>query len=151
MADIDISYWQSKKIVEVARELLKKISGKADWRWEVEFHGNPDDESHTLDHWRLTGKSKRHGLEIMMYLGCVPWTTVWKLHFTKDGNNYSCLTERFKKIPALKNLEIALDKIGRRTKEEQDKQKRQRQKNESRYWRRAEKRRAEILITSLRR
>lgn len=151
MAEIDISYWARQRIEEVSQELLKKVSRKADWEWKVEFHNNPDDESRTLDHWTLTGESKMHRLSIMMYLGRVPWTTRWKLYFKKDGKKYSCLEEKFQEIRALKDLEIALDKIGRQVKKNQDAEDKQNRKNADKSLRRKQEQEARELTASLRR
>jgi len=150
MDTIDISYWAQQRIEEVAQNLLKKVLGKADWKWKIEFHSGPDDESRSLNYWTLTGESKTYKLNVMMYLGHVPWTTRWKLYFTKDGKEYSCLEEEFQKIQALKNLEIALDKIGRQIKKKQDEQKQRNRKNEDRSLRREQEQNAKTLIKSLR-
>lgn len=153
MEAIDISYWKPAQITEIARELLKKVSGKARWNWKIEHHrgsDNSDGEPFNLAYWTLDGELKRHKLSIMMYLGNVPWITRWKLHFTKDGKEYSCLEEIFGKFPELKELGIKLDSIGLELKKKQDAKTQRQQQNESRQYKRRQNQEAEELIVSMR-
>lgn len=148
MAEIDISYWKPVKIAEIAKELLKKVSDTS-WNWKVEYHPDEDTESRSLSHWTLEGDSKKHKLRVMMYLGNVPWTTRWKLYFTKDGKDYMCLEEEFGKIKELKELEIKLDSIGRETKKKQDAKSQKQSRDESRQYNRELEQEADRLVTSL--
>ena len=64
MSEIDISYWKRDKVVEIAKELLKKVSDTS-WNWKVEYHPDEDTESRSLSHWTLEGESKKHKLSII--------------------------------------------------------------------------------------
>lgn len=141
----DISYWKHAEIDKIADALFQKISDEqADWAWEVEFHEG-DEESKLGAHWTLAGESKKHKLSIMMYLGFVPWFTRWKLYFTKDGKEYSCLAEMFQKLPSSKRLEIKLDEIARVIKKKED----VKAKRVSKEYEQGERQKAKKVIRSL--
>lgn len=150
---IDISYWKNTEIDEIADALFQKISDEqGDWTWKVEYHPDEDDkdrESISLAHWTLEGESKKHEMSILMYLGKMPWTTRWRLYFTKDGKEYSCLEEMFQKLPSLRRLEIKLDEIARAIKKKKDATAQWRIKAEEEEYEQSERQKAKELIRSL--
>jgi len=153
MEPIDISYWKTEQIAEIAKELLKKVSDKSKWYWELQHYrgsDNSDGEPFSQAYWTLEGSSKRHQLSVMMYLGNVPWITRWKLHFTKDSKEYSVLEEIFSNYPELKELEVKLDSIGRELQKKRDAKAQRQSRNASRQYKRKQNREAEELVASMR-
>lgn len=148
---IDISYWKHTEIDEIADALFQKISDEqSDWTWKVEYHADEDRESISLAHWTLEGESQKHEMSIMMYLGKMPWTTRWRLYFTKNGKEYSCLEEMFQELPSLKRLEIKLDEIARATKKKEDAKTERHIKAAEEEYEQAERRKAKEVIGLLR-
>ncbi len=145
---IDISYWEKEKITEVAQKLTEKFSDSPEWGWEVEH--NKSDAHESLTCWTITGKSNEHKLEIMMYLGVVPWITRWKLQFTMNGREYICLEEMFQKVPALKELELKLDTIAHAIKDREEEAEKSKRRRESKKYKEEQECEANKLISNLR-
>lgn len=150
--EVDISYWKSTEVDEIADALLQKVSDKkGGWTWKIEYHPDEDNESISLAHWTLEGKSRKYKISIMMYLGNVPWTTRWKLYFAKDGKKYSCSEEMFQKLPSLKRLEVKLDETGRAIKKKEDAKAQRKSETAEREYEHIERRKAKSVIRSLKR
>lgn len=56
-------------------------------------------------HWTLTATSEAKALSVTMIVRGSPWWTRDKLWFTKDGADYACDEDTFKKNPGFRELE----------------------------------------------
>lgn len=146
--EIDVSYFKKEEIKQIANLLIRQVGSLNDWQWSLE-EDDGGEESRLGAYKKLSGTSRKGKISIWMYLRHPPWTTRWKLGYTKDGNEYICLDEKFDEIDELKNLDQVLYAVAYKIHEHQIKQHARQAKTEEQRYQKELQRAAKDAIESL--